>query len=116
MFKVLNSLPKVNLGVCSEMPISRKVLVDGSVKLEIADNAAWSEVEVSQSDHAEIIIGETLDDSAVAHNVEGDRVRKADAIGELDLTSLAEAIGYKRLGNPAGSVGGRAVDLGRVLA
>ena len=40
----------------------------------------------------------------------------ADRVGDLDLAALGEAGGDDVLGDVAGRVGGRAVDLGRVLA
>ena len=40
----------------------------------------------------------------------------ADRVGDLDLAALGEAGGDDVLGDVAGGVGGRAVDLGRVLA
>ena len=40
----------------------------------------------------------------------------SDSVGKLNLAALAEAVGDEGLGDPAGSVGGRAVDLSRVFA
>ena len=45
-----------------------------------------------------------------------DRVGHADGVGDLDLAAAGGAGGDHVLGDPAGGVGGRAVDLGRVLA
>ena len=44
------------------------------------------------------------------------RVGHADGVGDLDLAAAGRAGGDDVLGHPAGGVGGRAVDLGRVLA
>ena len=45
-----------------------------------------------------------------------DRVGDADRVGDLDLAAIREAGGDDVLGHVAGRVGGRAVDLGGVLA
>ena len=47
---------------------------------------------------------------------ERDRAGHADGVGHLDLAPAGGAGGHHVLGHPAGRVGGRAVDLGRVLA
>ena len=43
-------------------------------------------------------------------------MRDADRVGDLNLAALGEAGGDDVLGDPARGVGGRAVDLRRVLA
>ena len=47
---------------------------------------------------------------------DADRPRDADAVRDLDLEPVGEARGDDVLGDPAGGVGGRAVDLRRILA
>ena len=49
-------------------------------------------------------------------DAEADRPGDADAVGDLDLEAVGEPGRDDVLGDPAGRVGGRAVDLGRVLA
>ena len=49
-------------------------------------------------------------------DVDADRLGDADGVGELDLAALGQAGGDDVLGDVAGHVGGRAVDLGGVLA
>ncbi len=53
---------------------------------------------------------------AVGIDVDADRLGDADGVGELDLAPLGQAGGDDVLGDVAGHVGGRAVDLGGVLA
>ncbi len=53
---------------------------------------------------------------AVGVDIERQRLRHADRIGELDRAALGEARGDDVLGEIARDVRGRAVDLGRVLA
>src|SRR5262249_33192709 len=45
-----------------------------------------------------------------------DRPGDADRVGQLDLAALGQAGGDDILGDVAGGVGGRAVDLGRIFA
>src|SRR5258708_1657148 len=49
-------------------------------------------------------------------DIAGERLGHADGIGELDRAALGEAGGDDILGEVTRGVGGRAVDLGRVLA
>ena len=53
---------------------------------------------------------------AVGVDVDRQRLGDADGVGELDGAALGEAGGDDVLGQIARGVGGRAVDLGRVLA
>ena len=52
----------------------------------------------------------------VGIDIERQRLRHADRIGELDRAARGEAGGDDVLGEVAGDIGGRAIDLGRVLA
>src|SRR5690606_9308234 len=54
--------------------------------------------------------------STVGVDVERQRLRHADRIGELDRAARREAGGDDVLGEVAGDVGRRTVDFGRVLA
>ena len=53
---------------------------------------------------------------ALGVDVDADRLGDADGVGELDLAALGQARGDDVLGDVAGHVGGRAVDLRGVLA
>ena len=53
---------------------------------------------------------------AVGVHMDADRLGDADGVGELDLAPLGQARGDDVLGDVPGHVGGRAVDLGGVLA
>ena len=53
---------------------------------------------------------------AEAVDLERDRVRDADRVGDLELAAAGEPGGDDVLRDVAGGVGGRAVDLGRILA
>ena len=53
---------------------------------------------------------------ALGVDVDADRLGDADGVGELDLAALGQAGGDDVLGDVPGHVGGRAVDLGGVLA
>ena len=49
-------------------------------------------------------------------DLDRERMRDPDRVGDLDLAAVGEARGDDVLRDVAGGVGGRAVDLGRVLA
>src|SRR5690606_5328305 len=62
----------------------------------------------------ELVVGDHSGAEGV--HAHGDRARHADRVGELDLAAAGELGRDHVLGDVAGVVGRRAVDLGRVLA
>src|SRR6185437_10475383 len=69
------------------------------------------------------VLGDELGDAAAADPLRPERlhhdrhrVGDADRIGDLHFGPVGEPGRHDVLGHPAGGVGGRAVDLGRVLA
>ncbi len=75
---------------------------------------AGSQVEVPLDEREDPLVG----DAAGAERLDRDRERVGDAdrVRHLDLEAVGQAGGDDVLGHPAGRVGGRAIDLGRVLA
>jgi hypothetical protein len=88
--------------------------VDGLVEVEGTDDDTGTEVEVLVNDVNEL--GRGLLGGAVGVDVDGEGLGDTNGVRELDESTAGEAGGNQRLGDPARSVGGRAIDLGEILA
>ena len=110
--ELLGLLPRV-LGVT-------KVAVRGGLEVlwlleaEGLDDDTWAEVPVLTDDIDELEVG--LLAGTVGVDVDGEGLSDTDGVRELDQGALGEAGSNERLGDPTGSVRGRTVDLGPVLA
>src|SRR6185437_772886 len=100
--------------VTAEVAVRGGLLVDRAVQGELLAERAGTQVEV---------LGDELGDAAAADPLRAERlhhhrnrVGDADRVGYLHLGPVRELGRHDVLGYPAGGVGGRAVDLGRVLA
>jgi len=90
------------------------LLVDGTTEVEVADDESGAEVEVGVDDVEDLSI--RLDTSAVRVDVEGHGVGNTNGVRDLDEGTTAELGSDERLGDPAGSIGSRAIDLAGILA
>ena len=88
--------------------------VDGLGKVELLDNDTGAEVEVV-ADDLDKLIGVLLR-GAVGVDVDRQGLSDTDGVRKLDEGTTGEASGDEGLGDPAPDVGGRAIDLGEVLA
>jgi hypothetical protein len=88
--------------------------VDGAVQLEVADNDTGAQVEVLADNLDQLVRG--LLGGAVGVDVDGQGLGDTDGVGELDKGTAGKAGVDQGLGDPAADIGGRAVDLGEVLA
>ena len=88
--------------------------VDGLGKVKSLDNDTRTQVEVVPDDLDQLL--GALVRGAVALDEDGERVSDTNGVGELDKRTTSELGADKGLGDPAGHVGGRTVDLGVVLA
>ena len=77
--------------------------------------AAGTQVEDVVDGGSDLAAGSTVSVPNVSTRI-GHRAGHADGVGDLDLTTVGRAGGNDVLRHPAGGVGGRAVDLRRVLA
>src|ERR671915_782744 len=100
--------------LATEMPVSRRLLVDRAEQVEVADDGGRTQVEDPQDDLLDLLLGDLV--GAEGLHEDADRVGLADRVRDLDLATVGEAGGDDVLGHPAHGVRGRAVDLGRVLA
>ena len=88
--------------------------VDRPAQVEVAHDRRGPQVEVLAD---ELLDARLRDDRrAEALAVDRDGLCDADCVGNLHLATVCESGGHHVLGNVARGVGGRAVDLGRILA
>ena len=88
--------------------------VDRPAQVEVLDDARRGQREVLADQLGDLRVGDLA--GAVGVDVDADRLGDADGVGELHLAALGQAGGDDVLGDVAGHVGGRAVDLRGVLA
>ena len=69
----------------------------------------WPEVEVIPHDLGELLVA--LGRGAVVHDGDGEGLGNADGVRHLDEAPPAEAGLHQGLGDPAGGVGGAAINL-----
>src|SRR2546423_4382574 len=112
--RLVRAFPRqVDIGA-AEVAVGRRLLVDRTAQLQLANDFERAEVEV--------LVDQRLDggnrDALGAEGLDKDRHRfaHADGIGDLDLAMTGEARRHDVLGDVAGGVGARAVDLGWVLS
>src|SRR4051812_9630060 len=91
--------------------------VDGLVEAEMGADAARGEA-AELRDRLDSLLELRIVDAAgaVGVDVERQRLRDSDRVGELDGAALREARGDDVLSEVARDIGRRAIDLGRILA
>src|SRR5207302_9761761 len=93
-----------------------RFLVDRLAQVQRLDDSLGREPEVLADEIDELVIGDAVVGAAVGVDPDIEGVGIADGVGELDFALLGQAGGDDVLGDVAGHVGGRAIDLGRVFA
>lgn len=88
--------------------------VDGVDQVELLDNDTGTEVEVV-ADDLDKLVGRLVG-SAVGLDEDGEGLCDTNGVGKLDESSAGETGLEEGLCDPAGEVGGGAVDLGVVLS
>ena len=111
---LVGALPREVVVVAAEVAVGGGLRVDRAAQVEVADDRGRPEVEVVADELLDLRAGIALGAEAV--DLERDRVRDADRVGDLQLAAAGQAGGDDVLRHVAGGVGGRAVDLRRVLA
>ena len=109
----LRLLPAEGL-VGAEVAVLGRLQVDGLVEVELAHNDTRPQVKVIEDDLDELV--RRLVRGAVRVDVDGQRLGDADGVRQLHQGAAGQLGGNQRLGDPAAKIGGRAVDLGEVLA
>ena len=95
------------------MPVCRRLPEDRPAQPELFDDRLRAKVEVLAHDLHELFLGHPPRAEGV--DVDGDGVRHADRVGELDLTLVRKARRHNVLADIARHVRRAAVDFGRVL-
>src|SRR5919202_411849 len=88
--------------------------VDRPPQLQIADNRPGPQIEVLLDEGVQRRRVDRLGTEGLDHDAHG--TGYPDRVGQLHLATVRQARGDHVLGDPAGGVGARAVDLRRVLA
>ena len=99
--------------VATEVSVRSSGLVDGVAELEGVHEDTRAQVKVVVDDLQKLFLRKGT--SAVRVDVDGEGSSNTDGVGELDEATLCKLGVDDGLCDPASSVGGRAVDLGRVL-
>ncbi len=105
---------EVALGVAAEMAVAGGLLVDRLVELEMLANALGRQAHQLGQHFFQLGLGDGA--GAVRVDIDRQRLGDADRVAELDRAARREARGDDVLGEVARDIGGRAIDLGRVLA
>src|SRR5437667_2921439 len=111
---LVRPLPGELVLVAAEVPVGRRLLVDGPAQVQVLDDALGGEGEDLPDG-----VGQTgLLDLARAHGVHHDRyrIRDADGVGHLQLEAVGQPRRHHVLGDVPRHVRRRAVHLRRVLA
>jgi hypothetical protein len=88
--------------------------IDGLGKVELLDNDTWSHVEVGADDLDELVRG--LLGCAVCLYEHGKGLGHTNGVGELHEGAAGKSSFEEGLGDPAGEVGCRAIDLRVILS
>ena len=102
--------------VAAEVAVRGGLRVDRPAQVEVAQDRCRAEVEVLVGSSSSIRVDRDLARCRSVSHGDRDRVRDADRVGDLHLAAVGEPGRDDVLGHVAGRVGGRAVDLRRILA
>ena len=105
----------VVLILAAEVTEAGGLVVDGAAEVELLDDLEGSELEVLLDEFEEGLVSPAVLDGAVGFEMDGEGFSNTDGVGELDEDALAVSASDEGLGDPAGGVGSRAVDLGGIL-
>src|SRR3954453_12815637 len=111
--RLVRLLPCEVVVLTAEVAVGRSLLVDRTVQVEVVAEGARAQVEVLIYELNDLRAGDLLRPERLDHDRY--RVRDADGVRHLDLAAPGEPGGDHVLGDVAGGVGSRAVDLRRVL-
>jgi len=113
--KGLDVLPGETLLGAAEVRVASSVGVLGLEEIKLANDASRAEIEVLVDNVKKLAIS-LADGSAVGVDVDRHGLSNTDSVRDLNEDTLAELGSDEGLGDPAGGVSSRTVNLGRVLA
>ena len=96
------------------MAVVAGLSVDGLSQIQVSDYRSGPEIEGLADDVRQLLVGQ--DACAIGVDHDGDGLRDADGVGQLDLAAVGKSCGDHVLGRVAGHVAGGAVHLGGILA
>src|SRR5512135_3337984 len=96
------------------MTVGRGALVDRARQTKMLPDAAWAQIHDLPERVLELVLGDLP--RAVQIDIERERLRHADRVGDLERAAVGKPRRYDILGEIARGVSSRTVDLGRVLA
>uniref|UniRef100_A0A182IV73 Uncharacterized protein n=1 Tax=Anopheles atroparvus TaxID=41427 RepID=A0A182IV73_ANOAO len=97
----------------SEVTVGTGALVERSAQLQVLDDSARAKIEIVRHDLQQLLL--TVLRSAVIEYCDGQRFSQADGVRHLHQATAADARLHKRLGDPAGCISSRSIDLGEIL-
>src|SRR3954470_7373771 len=98
----------------AEMAVGRGARIDRAVEVEMGADTARGQVHRLGDSLLELVLGDLS--GAVGVDVDRQRPRHADGVGELQGAAIGQTGGNDVLGDVARGIRDRAVDLGRILA
>ena len=96
------------------MTVLRRGKVFGLGKIELLDNDTWSHVKVPLNDLNKLLGG--LGAGTVGLDEDGERLSNTNGVRKLHEAAAGKLGSNEGLGDPAGQVSSRTVDLGVILA
>src|SRR3954454_1358781 len=112
--ELAGALPGELLLRAPEVAVGGRALVDRLAQVEVADDRRWTQVEHLLHRLADLDRVDGLGAEGLDHDRDG--TGDANGVGHLDPAPAGGARRHDVLGDPAGGVRSRAVDLARVLA
>jgi len=114
----LGSLPCEIRVFAAKVSVGSSLLEDRSAEVKVSNDSSGAKVKVSIDNLSDLCIGlaRSGDASSVSVNKDGERVRDADGVRELNQDSVAKTGSNKRFSNPTSGICSRAVNLCGVLS
>src|SRR6478735_9417660 len=100
--------------LATEVAVGRGLGVDRAEQVEVADDRGGAEVEYLEDGGLDLLVRDDAGAEGLDEHADGRGL--ADGVRDLRLAAAGQSGGHDVLGDPAHRVGGRAVDLRRVLA
>lgn len=114
VFEFLRVFPGEVRVVATKVTEGSSLGIDGAAQVEGLDDGSRAQVKVGVDDGQQFFVG--LGTSSVGVDVDRGGLGNTDGIRDLHEAALGQLGGNQGLGDPAASIGSRAIDLGWVLS
>ncbi len=113
----LRSLPSEVRIIATEVTVGSGLLQDWAAQVQVTDDSSWAKIEVVLDDLSDLQVSLSGADNtgAIGINEDGQWVGDTDGVGQLNEDTVGQTSRDDGLGDPTGSVGSRAIDLGGIL-